>query len=284
MSTVLVTGATGKVGRRVVQRLQAAGIDMVALSRDPVNARRILGDRVRLAEGDLRGFGAVLDADRSLNQVVLISSDQDAESAAVGAGRGRIDRWVKRSAIGWFEEPAGPHAAVERALQSDDGTAHVALRANAFMQTLASYLPLIAPDGAVRLPAGEGRTAWIDADDIAAALAGVVLSNGRWDGLLAPITGPQALTVQETLHVINAEAGTSYRYVDTDPGKAAALLERRVGGFGGFLAGHYQGVAQGAFAAVTDTVRAITDRPPRSLAEVVAGDPAAWRRPQDPAS
>ena len=282
MTAVLVTGATGKVGRRVVQRLEAAGVDMVALTREPVNARRILGDRVRLVEGDLRRFGAVLDADRSLDQVVLISSDQSAESAAVAAGRGRVGRWVKLSAIGWFDEPAGPHAAVERALQSDDGAAHVALRANAFMQTLASYLPAIAPDGDVRLPAGDGRTAWIDADDIAAALAGVVLSDGRWDGLLASITGPQALNVQETLHVINSEAGTGYRYVDTDPRKAIALLERRLGGFGRFLAGHYQGVAQGAFAAVTGTVLAIAGRPPRSLAEVVAGDPAAWRPPQDP--
>jgi len=283
MTAVLVTGATGNVGRRVVPRLEASGVDVVALTRDAISGRRVLGDGVSVLEGDLRRLGDVLDAIPRIDQVVLISSDQDAESAAVVSGRGRIRRWVKLSAIGGFDEPAGPHAAVERTLQSDEGAAHVVLRANAFMQTLASYLPLIAPAGDVRLPAGDGRTAWIDADDIAASLAGVVLSDGRWDGLLASITGPQALTVAETLAIVNAYAGTSYRYADVNADDAAALLERRLGGFGRFLVSHYQAVAQGAFATVSDAVHAITGRPPAKLDDVVSADPATWRSVQDSA-
>jgi uncharacterized protein YbjT (DUF2867 family) len=276
VTAVLVTGATGTVGRRVVPRLVAAGLDVVALTRNPAKARVVLGDDVAVVQGDLRRFAHFLDAAPKIDQAVLISSDQDAELEAVAAARGRIRRWVKLSAIGGYDKPAGPHAAVERALHADS-PAHVALRANAFMQTLAWYLPMIAPDGDVTLPAGDGRTAWIDAGDIAASLAGAVLADGKWDGLRASITGPQALTVAETLTAVNARAGTAYRHVDAAPTAAAALLENRVGGFGHFLVGHYQAVAQGAFASVSDTVLQITGREPAPLADVVAADPGAWR-------
>ena len=276
MTAVLVTGATGTVGQRVVPRLVAAGVDVVALTRDPDKARHVLPEGVTVLEGDLRRFADVLDAHRRIDQVVLISSDQGAELAAVAAGRGRVRRWVKLSAIGGYDEPAAAHADVERMLQAD-GAAHVSLRANAFMQSLASYLPMIAPDGVVALPAGDGRTAWVDAGDIAASLAAVVLSDGQWDGLRASLTGPQALTLAATLATVNARAGTAFRHVDADPADAVALLEGRVGGFGRFLVGHYQAVAQGAFASVSDTVDEITGRAPARLDDVVAAHPGAWR-------
>ena len=101
--------------------------------------------------------------------------------------------------------------------------------------------------------------------------------------LLASITGPQALTVAETLAIVNAYAGTSYRYADVNADDAAALLERRLGGFGRFLVSHYQAVAQGAFATVSDAVHAITGRPPAKLDDVVSADPATWRSVQDSA-
>ena len=74
MTGVLVTGATGTVGHYVVPRLLAAGVDVVALTRDRGKARRVLGDDVAVLEGDLRRFTDVLDAAPRIDQVVLILS------------------------------------------------------------------------------------------------------------------------------------------------------------------------------------------------------------------
>jgi len=173
--------------------LSAASIPFKAFVRDPVRAREILGahaQAVELVRGDLvdpASLEAALDGTQTL---FLLNGNPDLELAAVkAAARGGVRRIVKQSALAAGLEPPAFHRRVEEVLErSDLGWTH--LRPTAFMQTLFAYLPqLVESDGAFRLPAGDGRISWVDAQDIAAVAFRALTQSGH-EGRETPASKP----------------------------------------------------------------------------------------------
>jgi uncharacterized protein YbjT (DUF2867 family) len=195
---VLVTGPTGNVGRPLVGALLAAGCAVRALATRPDEARRTLvagaapdeAARLTAVRFDFADPGtwaaafaggealfllrppAVSDAARVINPAV---------DAAVAAG---VRRVAFLSVQGAARNPVVPHHAVERHLERlaaarPDGTpaavAYTFLRAAFFMQNLSTtHAADIRALGEVLVPAGRGRTAFVDARDVAAAAARVL--------------------------------------------------------------------------------------------------------------
>ncbi len=146
------------------------------------------------------------------------------------------------------------------------------------MQTLAAYLPtLIAPDGTFTLPAGDGRTAWVDTRDIAAVAAAVLQRDTHAEGIY-DVTGPQALSMDDVAAILTEVTGTPIAYRDASAEAARWQMQGR--GLGAasadFLVAHYSVVKSGGFEQVSRTVADVAHVAPRSFASFAAEDAARW--------
>ena len=269
-------GATGTVGSALVDQLAAAGVRVRALVRDARRAGDRLPAAVELVQGDLARPDTLAAVFAGMERVFLATSDPLLEPAAVAAAAAAGARLVvKVSALGPGRQPPPGHAQAERALQAS-GLDWVLLRPSAFMQTLAMYLPgLIGPDGTFALPAGAGRTGWIDARDIAAAAAAVLVDPAPATGRVYTLTGPAALSMDDVAADLTSTLGRAIRYRPIDPDDAPAGLAARglPADMAGFLAAHYRSVSRGDFDLVTDDVRALAGRPPRTWSDFVSEHP-----------
>lgn len=278
MPDVAVVGATGQIGRELVRLLAVEGASIRALVRDPERASEALPPSADLVIGDLDDHDALTQLVAGARTLFVVSSDPAREPAALDAAtRAGVQHVVKSSALGPGGDPPADHALAEAALKANPVAATI-LRPNAFMQTLRGYLPALVDDGTFALPAGDGATAWIDARDIAAVAAAVLLADPPAKARTITITGPQALTMADVAAFVARQTGTAMRYEPLEPAGADEDLSLRLGPMGRFLAIHYAAVAAGDFAEVTDAVPKLVGRSARSLAELVSENPQAWDR------
>jgi uncharacterized protein YbjT (DUF2867 family) len=229
--TVLVTGATGNVGEPLVRALLDAGHPVRALATRPEAARRRLerpGDppgRLTLAPFDFADPGTFAGAfagspsalfllrPPAIGDAAVINRAVD---AAVAAGVRRI---AFLSIQGAERNPLVPHHAVERHLERraadpDAGIAYTFLRAAFFMQNLSTtHAADIRGLGEVLVPAGDGRTAFVDARDVAAAAARVLTDpSGGHASRAYELTGREALTYGEVAEVLTRVLGRPVAY------------------------------------------------------------------------
>ena len=280
--TILLTGATGNVGRPLAGMLSGAGVSFRAFVRDADRARASLGPDVELVEGDLSDAAALGRALVGVERMFLLNGDPGLEEGAVDAAvRAGVGSVVKQSALAAGLDPPPFHRRVEERLERS-GLRFTHLRPAAFMQTLSGYLPfLLAGEGVLRLPAGDGRVAWVDARDIAAVAFRALTENGH-GGRIYPITGPEPLSMAAVTQEVASATGRALRYEDVAPevarkGLVAAGLQDAMAGF---LIAFYGLVREGATDFATRTVREVTGEPGRTFgafarekAPVLAGEP-----------
>jgi uncharacterized protein YbjT (DUF2867 family) len=276
---ILVTGAAGTVGSEVVRQLKEAGIAfragysseakkngseaVVANFADPQSLRNALQgvDKVFLVSG-----GAPNQTELELNVV----------NAAKEAG---VKHFVKLSVWGADGEAfsfAHVHRPVERAIEAS-GMAWTHLRPNGFMQNTINYMPTIKSDGKIFQPAGDARVSHVDVRDIAAVAVKVLTEPGH-EGKAYSLSGPEALTYGEVASKLSLVTGKRIEYVDLPP---AAFREAMIGsGAPAAYADAYLDLIriyrEGGFAAVSDDVRNVTGRPPRSFEEFAKDHAAAF--------
>lgn len=271
-ATILVTGATGKLGRRVVSRLLQKAVKVRVLTRRREDALKLWGDRVEIAEGNFSDPASLKEASRGIETVFLLSpigetlaADQNAViDAALSAGVSRI---VKISGSDWTIENAvhsisgAAHAEVERHLAAS-GIAHTVLRPNAWMQV--ALEPVVA---ALRkgkdVPArfGDAAVSFIDADDIADVAVHALTTSAPVSGTLV-LTGGEALSALEIARIAariqHRPVGISDNTAPAFPPHIGAFEQKAIGEFG-------QLIRNGLAASVNNTVQQITGRLPRSV-------------------
>ena len=265
---ILVTGATGNVGRPLVGLLSDAGVPFRAFVRDPERARATLGTQVDLARGDFAEPAALEEALGGVERMFLLSGNSELETDAVGAAvRAGLGSVVKQSALAVGLDPPPFHRRIEEALERS-GLGFTHLRPTAFMQTLAGYLPaLIDAEGVFRLPAGAGRVAWVDTRDISAVAFHALTEDGH-EGKAYPITGPEPLSMAELAEKLSVATGRRIRYEDVPPDTAHELMVEKglPAPFADFLVAFYGLVRDGATDFVTQTVPEVTGAPGRTFA------------------
>ncbi|MFD0257281.1 NAD(P)H-binding protein [Kitasatospora indigofera] len=258
--TVLVTGATGTVGRLVVDGLLAAGAEVRALSRAPERAALPAG--VRVLRGDLtdpaslraalggadavfllwpfagaEGARAVLEETaRHARRVVYLSS------AAVREHEREVERLVERSGIGWTV--LRPHALAANARRWADG---------------------VRTGGVVREAFGAATTAPVDERDVAAVAVRALTGDGQL-GAVLELTGPRSMTRSEQAGILGEALGRPVRWEEAgEPEARQQMLDR------GWPAAAADGVLRdlaaslAAPAVITDTVREVTGAPALSF-------------------
>jgi uncharacterized protein YbjT (DUF2867 family) len=272
---ILVTGATGNAGAQVVRELRERGARVRAFVRDRERARERLGEGIELVVGDLADVDSLRAALRGVDDVLLSCADDprrvewetNAIDAAVAAGVRRI---VKLSTIA--AAPGAPvafwdwHGRVEAHLRAS-GVSAVILQSSFYMSNLLAEARQIAADGYICAPVDGARVAMIDPRDVGAVAAGVLTSTAREEGTYV-LTGPEAITYERVAADLSAVTGREVRFVAVSGDVARrGILETGIPELVADQLIHvYEQLRQGVAEQVTDTVEALTGRPPRSFA------------------
>ncbi|WP_406108618.1 NAD(P)H-binding protein [Micromonospora globbae] len=260
--TILVLGATGKTGRRVVARLAEHPVTVREGSR---SAARPFDwtDRTTWAPV-LQGVDAVyLSYHPDLAAPGAADTVGEFTGLAVASG---VSRLVLLSGRGEEEAQAS-----EKLVQ-DAGVEWTILRASWFSQNF-SEAHLLDPvrDGEVVLPVGDVPEPFVDADDIAEVAVAALIGDGH-AGQLYELTGPRLLTFAEAVAEIATATGRRIDYVQVSPEEYAAALtaEGLPQNVVDLLMYLFTTVLDGRNAHLADGVRRALGRPPRDFAEYAA--------------
>ncbi|GAA0508335.1 nucleotide-diphosphate-sugar epimerase [Paractinoplanes deccanensis] len=218
---ILVTGATGNIGRMVVDELLALGADDVrALTVDP--ARAALPDSVEVVRGFVGRPEAIPFAGVDVMYLAPhIPTARETCRLAAEAGVGRIVDLAGAKGDHW--------QAIEDAVEAS-GLPHTHLEPGEFMANAGIWAAQIRAGDEVRDAYGDVANAAIAQEDIAAVAARVILEEGH-DGKSYELTGPETLTRREKVAAIGRALGRDLTYIELPPGEALAQFEQAMGDY-----------------------------------------------------
>lgn len=243
--TALVIGASGTVGRNVVDGLVRAGTDVRAMSRTPVPDR----DGVRSVRGDLEDPDSLADAFDGVDRMMLFPVPATASAVLEAAREAGVRRVVVlSSSIVTSGIDTTFHAAVERAARNS-GLEWTAVRPGEFaMNRLRLWGRSVRDERVVRFPEMSRQVgALVHESDVASMITHALLDDGH-DGKAYTFTGPEQLTVREQVERIAEAIGEPVRFDPVAPDDAVEILR----GEGGWAAQNAELVAGAANAEVDD--------------------------------
>lgn len=227
--TVLVTGATGTVGRALLAELAGhPALTVRALSRNP-NAD--LPSNVQLCVGDFDDEASLDQAMAGANRLFLLTAGTriaDHDRAAVRRARDAgLNHVVKLSALAVGRGGTDPITTWHRVGETDVRTSRLAwtvLRPTAFMTNALNWSYAIRAGGDVSAPFADGRTTFIDPRDVARVAAAALTQHGH-DGQTYELTGPDALRPADQVRILPEVLGRSIAYTENSRYTASSQLE-----------------------------------------------------------
>ncbi|GAA4700241.1 SDR family oxidoreductase [Streptomyces youssoufiensis] len=278
---IVVTGATGNVGRPLTRALAEAGEQVTAVSR---HAARV-PDGVRHVVADLAepaGLRPALDGAKSL--FLLLSGDLHAVGAnpadIIGeAAASGVRRVVLLSSLGVVTRPFGTTRIALRALEDtlrDSGLEWAILRPGGFASNALWWADSVRAQRVVAAPFGDVGLPIIDPADIAEVAAACLLDD-RHAGGAYELTGPEVITPREQTAAIAAALGSPVRFQELTREEAKAGMVR---GMPAELADDTLdiiGAPSPAELRVSPDVQHVLDRAPRPFTDWVARNVAAFR-------
>lgn len=310
-----VTGATGQIGGKVAARLALLGLPQRLIVRDRSRTPELPGaDIFQVSSyGDPVAMGKALSGVETLflvsaqeiMGVIKQSKDNNttippyydrlhqhicAVSAAAAVGVRHI---IYLSFLNAAPDAtfilAREHFRTEEFIRST-GVAFTFLRQGLYMDNVPLH---IMSDDVIRAPAGRGQVAWIARDDIADTVVAVMTGSGH-EGQTYNITGPEALTMEETAERLSAVIGRKISYEAQTPHEARfsrnisrmidhETIRRAATGTGitdveleGWVS-HYLQIATGEAGPVSDSVSRLTGHSPQTLAEYLEKHPESYK-------
>lgn len=271
---VLITGGTGKTGRRLSTQLRAAGVEVRTASRRVGQGR----DEVSF------DWGSPQHWDEALNGVTaayLVPPPHDPAPALISFCERALQqgcrRWVLLSAS--LLPRGGPGAGkVHEWLEARCGSWGV-VRPSWFMENF-SEGPLaksIRDEDAIYSAAADGRVAFVSADDIA-AVAAAMLTSLDAPNRDAIVTGPSTLNYDEVAEVLSRVTGRLIRHIRIPVEQLAAshIAHGVAAATAQVVAGMDRLIAQGAEDRVTDEVMTFANRPPMIFDRFAAQNRSVW--------
>lgn len=271
----LVIGATGKTGRRVVDRLHAAGVPVRPASRssevrfdweDPTTWAPAL-DGAAAAYVTFFPDLAIPGADETVGRFVELALAHDVRRLVLLSGRG--EEGARRAEV---------------RLQSS-GADWTVVRCGFFSQNFSETFPDPIREGVLPLPTGDVADPFLDADDIADVVVASLLDD-RHVGQLYELTGPRLLTLTEVAATLGRAIGRPVTFVPMTTEVYAAQISEQ--GFPGEVASHIADVIalalDGRNALVTHDVEQVLGRPARDFEDYArdAAASGAWALPVAP--
>jgi uncharacterized protein YbjT (DUF2867 family) len=263
--TYLVTGATGKAGRHVVEELLRQGHHVRALTRDSARAR--LPEQVEVVEGDLTDPDTVRPALRGVVGAHLLTVGGD-DYATLRTGPElatmAADAGVRRVTLLWNGRPGPVEKAFERV-----AVEWTRLEPMDFMGNTLGWAPAVRAEGRVSEPFGDVPMAVVHEADVGAVAAAVLVRGGH-GGQAYTLTGPETYTPRQRLAIIGKVIGRELEFDELT--EEQARRRWRQAGYGEELIellAAWQGHPPPEAYTVSPAVREITGREPRTFEEWV---------------
>lgn len=288
--TTVVTGATGNVGSEVVRGLLARGRSIRVAVPRPKEAQRMFGNDpsyTRLVFGDAGTYG---NAFRDAQALFLVRPPQitnvkrDIIPALEAAKEAGVQHVVFISLQGVERNRVVPHRRVEDYLKTYHGPAWTFLRPSFFMQNLATtHRDDIRDRDEVFVPAGRGRTSFIDVRDVA-AVAVKVLDEAGHQGRAYELTGRNTLDYSEVARILSEVAGRDIRYTNPSPWRFWYRMRERgqPAGYVGVMIALYTVCRLGLAAGVTEETERLLGRAPISFRQFAEDYVTAWQQLEKP--
>lgn len=263
---IVVTGATGTIGRELVRLLSRQDVAVRAITRDSERGEELPG--VEWVEADLADWEGLPESFRGGDRLFLLTGNtedmvrlqKNAVDAAVEAG---VERVVKLSALGATDHSKSViglwHHNVERFVRHS-GLEWTVLRPHHFMQNVLDPKVFDREHGTVRSASGDGRIPFVDTRDVAGVARAVLLDEGHGAETYT-ITGPEAISYGEATEILSDVLGRSLTFVSETMDEA--WRRRRAAGDPVWLVAAQLAIAGyqragGPTERVTDTVERVT--------------------------
>lgn len=229
---IVVTGATGNVGRELVRQLAAEGEEVVAVSRRPASPGAPVGVRHAQADtGDSAGLRPVLDGADAVFLVIGGELNSHGESpyallkAIADAGAGRVVLLTSRLVSTRPHAPSHARLREYEAAVRDAGPEFTILRPGGFASNTLAWADAVRAERTVSAPFGDVALPVIDPADIAAVAAATLREDGH-AGRAYELTGPVAVTPREQTAAIAEALGEEVTFVELSREQAHARLAR----------------------------------------------------------
>ncbi|BCJ47935.1 NAD(P)-dependent oxidoreductase [Actinoplanes ianthinogenes] len=277
---VAVTGASGRLGRLVIDELLARGTpagSLVPISRTRIDARTRYGDfeRPHTLEEAFRGVDRLL--------VISTIGARDAvgahRAAFQAAARAGVERIVYTSVQNPVRDNPFPAAGIHLHSEADLTAAGVpwTILRNALYADLRTELArCYARDGRWITNLGDGGHAFVARADCAAAAAGALTGDGH-EGHVYDVTGPALVTADGYLALVSGRFGARIERVDVgddayERHRAAFVADPANAGTFELFTGSGRAIREGHLARLGDGVRLLAGRPPRPLEDLLQVD------------
>jgi uncharacterized protein YbjT (DUF2867 family) len=278
---ILITGATGNLGRAVVTAIVSKGFDVKAGCTNPEKAEVTQGvDVVKVVYEEPVTVDAAI---AGIHGLFLVAPPMDPKAPqklnpiidkAKATG---VNHIVFNSALGVDQNEETPLRIIERHLMAS-GVNYTILRPNFFMENFSTgfIAPMIA-EGEIYLAAANGKTSFISTYDIAEVTA-VAFKTEQY-GIEYNLTGPEALDHDEVARIISDITGKniSYHAITEDAMLQGARDNGMPEGSAQYMAQLYSAVRNGWMAAVTEDVQKATGKAPIFFTEFAQRNTEYWK-------
>src|SRR5215218_6221475 len=274
---ILVTGAPGRVGSALLERLTAPEVEVRALVHDESKVQSLSDRGVEIVLGDFlkpETLGPVLEGVSTVFLLTPIHPEQVPQATNViqAAKESGNDPRIVRLSVQQAsrEAPAGnsrQHAQIEYQLISS-GLPYTILRPQSFMQNSLMAARTVASEGRIYQPFKDGKLGMIDVRDIG-EVAAKVLSEEGYQGKVYTLTGPAAISFYEVAKALSEVLGKEVRYINISLEDAKkAMLNRgfpewRVEVLTEYAKAHSEGYSD----FTTEDLEELTGRPATSYKE-----------------
>ncbi len=280
---IVVTGATGKLGHAIVERLlERLPATQIGVSvRDPEKARASAERGVRVRQGDFGDTASLHHAFEGAAQVLIVSVDSVGEAAVnhhrnaieaagtAGARRILYTSHMASSPASLFA-PTLDHAAAE-ALLTTSGRAFTSLRNGFYMESALMIMGDALKTGRLVAPE-DGPVSWTATADLADAAALTLMDEGLFQGMTPPLTASEALDFAGIAAIASELVERPIvRITVTDKEYVAGLIAHGVPEmWADLFLGMFKASRRGEFAAVDPTLERLLGRPPITMRAFLA--------------
>lgn len=227
---ILVTGATGNVGRELVPMLVEAKQDVRVLVRDPRKAEAF-DPRVQRVVGDLDRIETLKPAMDCVERLFLVTALTEQVANLIAAAKESGVRHIVKQSTIEANRSLGPgawHREQEKMIEAS-GARWTFIRPTFMMPNTAQWwATTIRQRSRVYFPALKGRVPAVDPKDVAAVACRVLSQPNNHEAKVYEVTGPEALTVGQMIEVLSKVLGKRVKYVRI-PRFLATLWMRRMG-------------------------------------------------------
>lgn len=280
---ILITGATGQLGSATIGYLLNNGVpanELTALVRDEAKAEDLKSKGVNIKVGNYTDYSSLLAAMEGIDKVLLISSndmnDRSGQHKNVVAAAKEAS--VKHIVYTSFERVnetetspiyfiASSHMETEKAIK-DSGLNYTILRNTLYAEIIPMFVGDAVKQQAVALPAGTAKTSFATRDDMAAAIANILSSEGHEQKEYS-ITNTEAYSMQEIADAIGNITNTPVKYVNlsTEEYMNGALANGAPKEIAQMVAGFSEAMAQGEFERTSNDLEQLLGRKPTTISE-----------------